>query len=226
VSYGRLAYKGWGKYMIKSDLIKLIEGAADTQDINALLAGTDVETQFKGAEPTLDTFKQKAKTDKDFKAYIESENDKYYNKALVTWKANNLEKELEPFIATKYPDLVTDPVKKELMEMRKELEKEKASNGRKDLLSEAMKYAAEKKLPAGFIDKFLGEDLDTTKANLDILAVDWSKGLETSMNERLKSSSYVPGGTDKDGVKTSIGASMAQKNNSTKVAENNPWASK
>jgi len=212
--------------MIKSDLIKLIEKATDTQDINSLLAGTDVETQFKGPEITLDTFKQKAKTDKDFKSYLESENDKYHNKALMTWKENNLEKELEPFIAAKYPDLVTDPVKKELMEMRKELEKEKASNGRKDLLSEAMKYAAEKKLPAGFIDKFLGEDLDTTKANLDILAVDWSKGLETSVNERLKASSYIPGGTDKDGAKISIGASMAKQNNSTKTAPSDPWASK
>ena len=209
--------------MIKSALLKLIESATDTQNINSLLTGSDIETQFKGAEPTLDIFKTKLKTDKEFKAYIESENDKYHNKALTTWKENNLEKELEPFITAKYPELVTDPVKKELAEMRKELEKEKASNGRKDLLSEAMKYAAEKKLPAGFIDKFLGEDLDTTKANLDILAVDWSKGLETSMNERLKSSSYVPGGTDKEGVKTSIGASMAQKNNSTKVAVSNPW---
>jgi len=212
--------------MIKADLIKLIENATDTQDINSLLSGTDIETQFKGTEPTLDTFKQKAKTDKDFKSYIESENDKYHTKALATWKTNNLEKELEPFISAKYPDLVTDPVKKELMEMRKELEKEKASNGRKDLLSEAMKYAAEKKLPAGFIDKFLGEDLDTTKANLDVLAIDWSKDLETSVNERLKSSSYVPGGTDKDGAKISIGTLMAQKNNGPKVAAANPWADK
>ena len=210
--------------MLKSALLKLIESAADTQDINTLLAGTDVETQFKGVEPTLDTFKQKAKTDKDFKAYIDGENDKHYVKALATWKENNLEKELEPFMLAKYPDMVTDPVKKELMEMKKELEKERASNTRKDLLSEAMKYAAEKKLPAGFIDKFLGEDLDSTKANLDVLAVDWSKGLETSMNERLKSSSYVPGGNDKSGAKLSIGASMAQQNNGAKTAPSDPWA--
>ncbi|MBU3111996.1 DUF4355 domain-containing protein [Clostridium lacusfryxellense] len=212
--------------MLKSALLKLIESAPDTQDINSLLGGTDIETQFKGAEPTLDTFKQKAKTDKDFKAYLESENDKYHNKALTTWKENNLEKELEPFMLLKYPDMVTDPVKKELAEMKRELEKERASNTRKDLLSNAMKYAAEKKLPAGFIDKFLGEDLETTKANLDILATDWSKGLETSVNERLKANVYVPPGTNTDGTKTSIGASMAQQNNGSKTAPSDPWASK
>ena len=209
--------------MLKKDLIEKIKALKDDEDINTALVGTDIETQFKTGGVTLDAFKAKMK-DADFKSFMDGENDKHYVKALKTWKENNLEKELEPFIATKYPDLVTDPVKKELMEMRKELEKEKASNGRKDLLSEAMKYAAEKKLPAGFIDKFLGEDLDTTKANLDVLAVDWSKGLETSMNERLKSSSYVPGGTDKSGAKISIGASMAQQNNGSKTAPSDPWA--
>ncbi|MCB2308831.1 DUF4355 domain-containing protein [Clostridium estertheticum] len=210
--------------MLKKDLIEKIKGLKDDEDINTLLVGTDVETQFKGEEPTLDTFKQKAKTDKDFKAYIESENDKYHNKALTTWKENNLEKELEPFITAKYPELVqTNPMQKQLLEVQKELAAAKTESAREKLLSQAIKYATEKKLPSGFVDKFLGEDLDTTKANLDVLAIDWSKGLETSMNERLKAGSYVPGGTDKDGGKVSIGASMAQKNNSAKVPVNNLW---
>ena len=212
--------------MKKVDLLKLINGATDEQDIDELVKDSDLAKSLQANTLTLDAFKGKVKSDKDFKAYIESENDKYHNKALTTWKENNLEKELEPFISAKYPDLVTDPIKKELMEMRKELEKEKASNSRKDLLNEAIKYATEKKLPTGFTEKFLGEDLDTTKANLDVLAIDWSKGLETSMNERMKASSYVPGGTDKTGAKLSIGASMAQQNNSSKTAPSDPWAAK
>lgn len=213
--------------MLKSALLKLIESAPDTQDINALLVGSDVETQFKGAEPTLDTFKLKAKTDKDFKAYLESENDKYYNKALVTWKANNLEKELEPFIAIKYPDLVqSNPMQKQLLEVQKELAAAKTESARGKLLSQAIKYATEKKMPTGFVEKFLGEDIEATKANLDVMAIDWATGLETSMNERLKAGAYTPGGTDKNGDKLSIGAEMAQKNNSTKVAATDYWASK
>jgi len=212
--------------MKKVDLLAKIKDAKDDEDINALLGGTDIETQFKGPEITLDTFKQKAKTDKELKAYLESENDKYHTKALATWKENNLEKELEPFIKTKYPELIKDPIQKELMEMKKELEKEKSSNARKDLLIQAKEYAAEKKLPSGFIDKFLGEDLDTTKANLDVLAVDWGKGLEASMAEKFKSSSYVPGGTDKGGEKLSIGAAMAAQNNGSKTAPSDPWATK
>ena len=211
--------------MLKKDLLKLIESATDDQDINNLLAKTDIEEAFKSSGLTLEAFKDKLKTDKDFKAYIDSNNDTFHNKALKTWKENNLEKELEPFIQVKYPDLVTDPTKKEAMEARKEIEKLKAEMARKDLLTEAMKYAGEKKLPTGFVDKFLDEDLDKTKGNLDAFATEWGKGLEAMVNEKMKSSSYVPG-KGADGNPVSIGASIAAQNNSSKTAASDPWASK
>ena len=211
--------------MLKKDLLKKIESAKDDEDVNVLLGGTDIEETFKASGQTLDAFKGKLK-EQEFKSFLESENDKYYNKALDTWKKNNLEKELEPFIQSKYPDLVTDPTQKKLLELEKQLADEKANNARKDLLSEAIKYASEKKLPTSFVDKFLGEDLETTKANLDGFATDWSKGLEAGMNEKLKSSSYVPGGTNPDGTKVSIGAAIAAQNNKSNTVASDPWASK
>lgn len=211
--------------MKKTELLKLIEKAKDDEDINSLLSGTDIEEIFKASGLTLDAFKEKLKADKDFKAYIESENDKYHNKALETWKKNNLEKELEPFIQQKYPDLVTDPAKKEAMEAKKEIEKLKAEMAKKDLLTEAIKYATEKKLPTGFVDKFLAEDLDKTKVNLDSFATEWGKGLETMVNEKMKLNSYVPG-NGPDGKPISIGAKIAQETNSKTTAASDPWASK
>lgn len=211
--------------MLKKDLLEKIKNAKDDEDINSLLGGTDIEEQFKVSGLTLDAFKGKLK-EKDFKAFLESENDKYFNKALGTWKENNLEKELEPFITEKYPDLVTDPTQKKLLELEKELEKERQANAKKDLLTEAIKYANEKKLPTAFIDKFLGEDLDSTKANLDSFEKDWSKGLEVMVNEKLKSSSYVPGGTGSDGKPISIGAKIAAQNNNLSLVPSDPWVSK
>lgn len=200
--------------MKKSELLKLIQGAKDDEDINSLLGGTDIEETFKASGLTLEAFKGKLK-DKDFKAFLESENDKYFNKALGTWKENNLEKELEPFIKEKYPDLVTDPTQKKLLELEKELEKERAANARKDLLTEAVKYANEKGIKLKSLDKFLGEDLDTTKANLDALAEDWSKGIESVVDEKMKKSSYIPG-TGEDGKPVSIGSLIAKNNNESK----------
>lgn len=211
--------------MLKKDLLKKIENAKDDEDINSLLTGTDIEETFKGEGATLDNFKEKIKSDKDFKAYMENENDKYHNKALKTWKENNLEKELEPFIKEKYPDLITDPTQKKLLELEKQLADEKAANARKDLLTEAVKYANEKGIKLKAIDKFLGDDLDSTKANLDDLAEDWSKGIESVVEQKMKSNSYIPG-ISGEGDKTSIGATLAAKANASKSAPSDPWATK
>ncbi|MBE1302928.1 DUF4355 domain-containing protein [Clostridium botulinum] len=210
--------------MLKKDLLKLIENVEDNQDIDELLKDTDLAKSLQDSSLTLEAFKGKIKNDKEFRSYIESENDKYHNKALKTWKENNLEKELEPYISEKYPDLVTDPVKKEATEAKKEIEKLKAEMARKDLLSEATKYALEKKLPVKFVEKLLGEDFESTKTNLDSFREEWSKGLESLVDEKMKQSSYVPGGNNPDGSKISIGASIAAQNNDTSSVQNDPWA--
>lgn len=206
--------------MIKKDLLEKIKNAKDDEDINSLLGGTDIEEQFKASGLTLEAFKAKFK-EKEFKSFLESENDKHFNKALATWKENNLEKELEPFISAKYPDLATDPKDKAMAEMKKKLEQMEKEAARKDLLAEAIKYANEKKLPISFVEKLLGEDLEKTKSNLDGFAEDWSKGIESVVTERMKDASYIPqiGGDPKK----SIGEMIAEQNNITNSASN-PWA--
>ena len=211
--------------MLKKDLLKLIEKAGDDENIDSLLENSDLAKSLQASGLTLEAFKEKMKTDKEFKAFIDSENDKYHSKALKTWKENNLEKELEPFIKEKYPDLITDPTQKKLLELEKQLADEKAANARKDLLAQAMKYAKDKKLPASFIERCLDEDFDKTKEVIDSLADDWSKGLETIATEKMKQSSYVPG-NGSDGKPMSIGASIAAKLNQTSSAPSDPWGDK
>lgn len=211
--------------MLKKDLLKLIENIEDESSIDEVLSKSDFAKSLLQSGLTLNAFKEKMKTDKDFKAFIDSENDKYHSKALKTWKDNNLEKELEPFIKEKYPDLITDPVQKKVLELEKELEKERQANARKDLLSQAMKYASDKKLPASIVEKCLGEDFDKTKEEIDTIADDWSKGLEAIATEKMKHSSYIPG-NGSDGKPMSIGASIAAQNNSKSSTPSNPWGDK
>lgn len=211
--------------MLKKELLKLIENAGDDENIDSLLENSDLAKSLQASGLTLEAFKEKMKTDKEFKAFIDSENDKYHAKALKTWRDNNLEKELEPFIKEKYPELVTDPVQKKVLELEKELEKERQANARKDLLAQAMKYAKDKKIPASFIERCLEEDFDKTKEVIDSLDADWSKGLEAIFTEKMKQSSYVPG-KGSDGKPMSIGASIAAQNNSKSSAPSNPWGDK
>lgn len=211
--------------MLKKELLKLIENAGDDENIDSLLENSDLVKSLQASGLTLEAFKGKMKTDKEFKAFIDSENDKYHAKALKTWRENNLEKELEPFIKEKYPELVTDPVQKKVLELEKELEKERTANARKDLLAQAIKYASDKKLPASIVEKCLCEDFDKTKEEIDAIADDWSKGLEAIATEKMKQSSYIPG-KGSDGMPMSIGASMAAKNNSKSNIPSNPWGDK
>lgn len=213
--------------MLKKDLLEKIKDAKDDEDINTLLVGTDIQEEFKGEEPTLDVFKQKVKADKDFKQFMDSEKDIYYSKALKTMKEKGTwETEFSDALKEKYPDLIKDPVQAELMKERKAREDLEAKLARKDLLADAIKYATDKKIPAGFVEKFLGEDLDSTKTNLDGFAEDWGKGLEALVEEKMKSKSYIPGGGGSEEGKTSIGAAMAAENNKTSAAIVDPWASK
>lgn len=211
--------------MKKNQLLELIKNAQEDEDINSLLVGTDIENEFKFSALTLNAFKEKIKNDKDFKAFMDSENDKYHAKALKTWQDNNLEKALEPFIKEKYPELITDPTQKELMELKKQLADERAANARKDLLNQVMKHYKDTNLPASVIEKCLEEDFDKTKEVIDSIAEDWSNGLETIVTEKMKQSSYVPG-KGSDGKPMSIGASIAAQNNSKSNAPSNPWGDK
>lgn len=210
--------------MKKSEFINLFADLADDADIDETLAGTELVKGFINKGLTLEAFKSKLK-EKDFKAFLEGEGGKDFEKRLKEWKKNNLEKELEPFIQEKYPDLVTDPTQKKILELENKLADEQKANARKDLITEAIKYANEKKIPSNLVENFLGEDLEKTKVNLDSFVESINPWVQEQVDERLGASSWVPGGNGNSGAAKSLGAQLAEElNNSGKAEGPNPWA--
>lgn len=210
--------------MKKSELIKLFENVADDADIDETLAATDLVKGFINKNLTLDSFKSKLK-EKEFKIFMETEQGKDFAKKLDEWKKENLEKELEPFIQEKYPELITDPTQKKILELEKKLADEQKANARKDLLTEAIKYATEKKIPTTLVEKFLDEDIDKTKCNLDSFVESIKPWIDETVNERVGAGSWVPGGSDGSGASKSLGAQLAEELNNTNTVEGpNPWA--
>lgn len=210
--------------MKKSELIKLLANVNDEDSIDEILQGTDLVKEFIKNGLTLDAFKGKLK-EKEFKDFINGEGGKDFEKRLKEWKKNNLEKELEPFIQEKYPDLITDPTQKKILELEKKLADEQKANARKDLITEAIKYANEKKIPSNLVENFLGEDLEKTKVNLDSFVESINPWVQEQVDERLGASSWVPGGTGSSGASKSLGEQLAEEaNNSGKAEGPNPWA--
>lgn len=210
--------------MKKSEFINLFADLSDDADIDETLAGTELVKGFINKGLTLDAFKSKLK-EKDFKTFLEGEGGKDFEKRLKKWKEENLEKELEPFIQEKYPNLITDPTQKKILELEKKLADEQKANARKDLITEAIKYANEKKIPSNLVENFLGEDLEKTKANLDSFIETINPWVSEQVDERLGASSWVPGGTGSAGASKSLGEQLAEElNNSGKAEGPNPWA--
>lgn len=210
--------------MKKSELMALLNNVTDEDSIDEILQGTDLVKEFIKNGLTLDAFKGKLK-EKEFKDFINGEGGKDFEKRLKEWKKNNLEKELEPFIQEKYPDLITDPTQKKILELEKKLADEQKANARKDLITEAIKYANEKKIPSNLVENFLGEDLEKTKENLDGFIETINPWISNQVDERLGASSWVPGGNGSAGASKSLGEQLAEElNNSGKAEGPNPWA--
>ena len=210
--------------MKKSEFINLFADLADDAEIDETLASTELVKGFINKGLTLEAFKGKLK-EKEFKDFINGEGGKDFEKRLKEWKKNNLEKELEPFIQEKYPDLITDPTQKKILELEKKLADEQKANARKDLITEAIKYANEKKIPSNLVENFLGEDLEKTKVNLDSFVESINPWVQEQVDERLGASSWVPGGTGSSGASKSLGEQLAEEaNNSGKAEGPNPWA--
>lgn len=210
--------------MKKSELMALLNNVTDEDSIDEILQGTDLVKEFIKNGLTLEAFKGKLK-EKEFKDFINGEGGKDFEKRLKEWKKNNLEKELEPFIQEKYPDLITDPTQKKILELEKKLADEQKANARKDLITEAIKYANEKKIPSNLVENFLGEDLEKTKANLDSFIETINPWVSEQVDERLGASSWIPGGNGNSGTSKSLGEQLAEElNNSGKAEGPNPWA--
>ncbi|XZM68766.1 DUF4355 domain-containing protein (plasmid) [Clostridium perfringens] len=210
--------------MKKSELMALLNNVNDEDSIDEILQGTDLVKEFIKNGLTLEAFKGKLK-EKEFKDFINGEGGKDFEKRLKEWKKNNLEKELEPFIQEKYPDLVTDPTQKKILELEKKLADEQKANARKDLITEAIKYANEKKIPSNLVENFLGEDLEKTKVNLDSFVESINPWVQEQVDERLGASSWVPGGNGSAGATKSLGEQLAEElNNSGKAEGPDPWA--
>jgi len=127
----------------------------------------------------------------DGQRWFDSERDKHLNKGLETWKANNLQKEIDKRISELYPEETEE--KKQLRELNAKIEKMEAEKQREVLKNKALTIAADKKLPINkVIDLILGSDKESTVSNISRFEEIFSSSVQTAVEERLKSTGYTP----------------------------------
>lgn len=177
--------------MKKSDALKLLEKLKDEEDINELFKGTDVEAAFK-VEPTLDVFKTKL-TEKEFKSFMDSEKDTHANKALETWKANNLQTIINDEVL-KATGKKKTPEQIKIEELEKSFNEQKAKAERAEKVAKYKDVLAEKKIPGEMIDYFLTDDDETTNTRIDNFTTYVEGIVSSSVKEKIANGSYTPPG--------------------------------
>ncbi len=185
--------------MKKSDVLKLIEQLKDEEDINELFKGTDVETTFK-VEPTLDVFKTKL-TEKEFKSFMDSEKDTHANKALETWKTNNLQTLINDEVL-KATGKKKTPEQLKIEELEKQFNEQKLKAEKAETVAKYKDVLAEKKIPMEMIEYFLTDNEETTNTRIDNFSTYVNEMVNTSVKEKIASGSYTPPGENGAGDMT------------------------
>jgi len=132
----------------------------------------------------LDSVKEFLEKDEAGRKYLQSQKDAAVTKGIETWKEKTMPEVLEEEIKKRFPE--ETPEQKRIRELELKQKKLDEEIKRKDLLNKAMGIATEKKLPVKIIDKFLGEDEETTLANIDLLESVYSEAVKNAVEERFK----------------------------------------
>lgn len=155
-------------------------------------AGEDLIGFAQGLKPvSTETVKDFVENTDEGKKLLQSLTDAKVTKGIETFKTNNLQKILDDEIAKRFPP-ETEEAKK-LRELEKRINDQQAEIKKKDLLTAAIKKATEKGLPVSLIDRFLGDDEETTEKNLSALEEELKKAVETQVELKFKAGGREPG---------------------------------
>ena len=178
--------------MKKNQLLELIKNVQEDEDINSLLVGTDIENEFKSSALTLNAFKEKLK-EPEFKSYLDSVKDKHFDKALETWKSNNLQTIINDEVL-KATGKKKTPEQLKIEELEKNFNEQKAKAERAEKIAKYKDVLAEKKIPGEMIDYFLTDDDETTNTRIDNFATYVEGMVNSSVKEKMANGSYTPPG--------------------------------
>ncbi|MBC2456588.1 DUF4355 domain-containing protein [Clostridium beijerinckii] len=128
--------------------------------------------------------------DEEGKKWVDSIKDKHFNKALDTWKTNNLTKLIDDEVKKKFPS--KDEKDIEVENLKVEIEKMKQEKIHEALTSKAIKIASDKSLPLNLVDFFIAQDEEATVNNLKVLEESFNKEVQKAVEKRLKNEGYNP----------------------------------
>lgn len=184
--------------MNKTELLKIIENIDDEGSIDEVLSESDFAKSLTSGSLTLDAFKGKL-TEPEFKSFLDSAKDTHFQKALETWKSNNLDKIIQAEMIKKNPSLT--PEQLQIQELTKQFETEKSQRQLSEQKSRLKDELREQNIDPRIIDLLINRDEDVTKANISLYLEANKNYVQKEVENRLKEGQYTPPGSDADKAK-------------------------
>lgn len=141
---------------------------------------------------TFETVRDFLEKDEAGKKHLQSLTDTAVTKGINTFKEKTLPTLLEEEIKKKFPGETEE--QKKLRQLEEMLNKSEAERKRESLKNRALSYANEKKLPTGFIDRFIDEDEDKTLANVQKFESIFNEAIKNGVEEKFKNNGRQPEG--------------------------------
>ncbi len=188
--------------MLKSELIKLINDIEDDKDIDEIILNNGFAKPLKD----INGFNELLASNKEIQGFVDSK----VTKGIETFKTNTMPKLIDAEVS-KRTNKEETPVEKELREMKAEFESMKKEKARAEMVAKYKDTLSEKKIPSKLIDFVLGEDEETTNANIELFENSMKSYIDSQVSERLNGG-YVPP-KDDGKVTTNTYEQLLQKDN-------------
>ncbi|XZJ83871.1 DUF4355 domain-containing protein (plasmid) [Clostridium perfringens] len=171
--------------MLKSELLELIKDIEDEGEIDEIITS-------KGFAKPLNFGNKTVATESDLKSLIDSERDK----GIDGFKKGGMQKIIEAEIL-KRTNKEETPEQKQIRELTKKFEEMEKEKTRAEMVAKYKDTLSEKNIPSKLIDFVLGEDEETTNANISLFEDSMKSYIDSQVSERLNGG-YVPPKEDRN----------------------------
>ena len=169
--------------MLKNELLELIKELDNDKEVDEII----LSQGFAKPINDINGFNELLASNKEIQSLVDNK----VTQGIDSFKKKGMQKLIEAEVLKRTGKNETEEQKaiRELKEKLENMEKEKT---RAQMISKYKDTLTEKKIPTKLIDFVLGEDDETTNANITLFENSMKEFIETSVQARLKGSSYTP----------------------------------
>lgn len=169
--------------MKKNELLALLNEIEDDAEIDEIILGNG----FAKPITDVDGLNSLLASNKELQGLF----DKKVTAGIENFKKNSMQKLIEAEVLKRTGNNET-PEQKAIRELQEKLDNLEKEKSKAEMISKYKDVLNEKKIPSTMIDFLLGQDEETTGANIELFQNSMQQYIEAEVKSKLGASEYVP----------------------------------